>query len=376
MRGAALKIAIGDRSFDALNDELRMGTGSRWVYGAAWLSFMAMYAGALGASGVRPDLAVRNAACAVLPDALLGVAILRLPRLLRWPEVDRAAFYAAHVGLLVLFLAASLMLWSVVIGLDALVFDGAFRIRIEPRIVPWRLLMGTLVYASISGIAYAWVNAAAGREHARRAAAAEALRARAELAAMRSQLRPHFILNTLHAMVGLVRRDPATAVDAIERLGDLLRYGLNAHRDGLDEVPFREEWRFVQSYLVLETMRLGDRLRLDVRIDESSWECRVPTFALQTLVENAIRHSISRRASGGRLVIETDQAGNRLALHVRDDGPEVSWDVALSGDGLGLRLLRDRVRVLYGEQGRLTLSSEEEGGTCASLEIPWRRGEP
>jgi LytS/YehU family sensor histidine kinase len=102
----------------------------------------------------------------------------------------------------------------------------------------------------------------------------------------------------------------------------------------------------------------------------------VPTFALQTLVENAIRHSISRRASGGRLVIETDQAGNRLALHVRDDGPEVSWDVALSGDGLGLRLLRDRVRVLYGEQGRLTLSSEEEGGTCASLEIPWRRGEP
>lgn len=356
---------------ERLNDDRRMSTGSPWVYAAFWLSYLAMYAGALTASGLRVDLSLRNAVCQVLPDAILGLAILRLPRWVRWPDADRTTFYAAHVGLLLLFLAMSLVLWAGLIGLDALVFSGVF--KVEPRWVPWRGLMGALVYASLAGMAYAWDNAAVSREHARRAAKAEALRAQAELAAMRSQLNPHFILNTLHAMAGLVRRDPPLAVDAIERLGDLLRYGLRVHKEGLDEVSLRDEWEFVQSYLALERMRLGDRLRLETRIDDASLACRLPCFALQTLVENAIRHAIAHRASGGWLAIQAEEFGRTLTVRVRDDGPGVSWDHALAGDGLGLRLLRDRVGALYGEAGRLTLGAGNDGGACVTLEIPCRR---
>src|SRR5215472_15815700 len=106
-----------------------------------------------------------------------------------------------------------------------------------------------------------------------------------------------------YAQAGLVRREPAVAESALERLGDLLRYSLRIQRESIDEAPLREECAFVENYLALERLRLADRLRVSVDTPPATLECLVPTFAVQILVENAIQHAIAPRASGGLLQI-------------------------------------------------------------------------
>src|SRR3954465_2852971 len=117
------------------------------------------------------------------------------------------------------------------------------------------------------------------REQAERAARAEALRARKSLEAMRSQLNPFAFHNAFNAITGLMRRGPALAESGLEPLGDLLRYSLRIHRDGIDEVPLREECAFVDSYLALERLRLADRLLVEVDTPPATLEYLVPTFA-------------------------------------------------------------------------------------------------
>jgi signal transduction histidine kinase len=349
------------------------GRERRWVYAAAWLPCLAIYLAAFIVNGVPLGMAVRNALANLLPEAVVGAAVLRLPRRLPWPEGRRARFFAAHAGLLVAFVLVSAAGWVALVGFDELLFKGAFRVRIEVRILPWRLLTDVLIYCTLAALSYAWHNAAAGREQAARATQAEALRARAELQAMRSQLNPHFILNTIHALVGLVRREPAVAEEALERLGDLLRYGQRIQREGLDEVALREEWSFVESYLDLERLRLGERLDLSFEAATAVLDCSVPSFALQTLVENAIRHAIAPRAGGGRLAIAARQVDDRLRIEVEDDGPGTAAKPRPESQGLGLRLLRERLAALYDGQANLRLDSRAGGGVRAVLELPVRR---
>jgi signal transduction histidine kinase len=355
--------------------EPRAAAGSWWLYSAFWLSFLAINVVAFVANGIPAGEGIRIALNTVLPDALLGIAVLRLPGLVAWPEGKRPGFYATLFLILLGLLAVSTALWCLLVGLDALIHDGIFRIRVSMRAVPWRLMMSALSYGALAGISYAWHNAAAARAQAERAARAETLRARAELAAMRSQLNPHFIFNTLHALLGLVRREPAVAEEAIERLGDLLRYGLRVHREGMDQVPLREEWEFVESYLALERMRLGDRLILAVDIADSCRACTLPSFSLQTLAENSIRHAIEPRASGGRLSIRARCAEGRLRVQILDDGPGFPREAASEAKGLGLRLLRERLAVLYPGDWSLELGAAPEGGASVALEIPCGRME-
>jgi two-component system LytT family sensor kinase len=347
----------------------------RWVYAAAWLPYLTMYLAAFIANGIPPGLAVRNALAGVLPDALLGVAVLRLPRRLRWPEARRARFFAAHGGVLIAFLLASTAGWVALVGLDELLFKGSFAVHINPRILPFRMLNDALVYGTLVGLAYAWNYAAASREQAALAARAEALRARAELEAMRSQLNPHFILNTFHALVGLVRRDPAIAEESLERLGDLLRYSLRIQRLKLDEVALRDEWSFVESYLDLERLRLGDRLRLSFEASAGTLTCMVPSFAMQTLVENAIRHAVAPRAGGGHVAVSAHQAAGRLRIQVEDEGAgAAAAEPSIESHGLGLRLLQERLTALYRGAASLTLNPSAAGGVRAVLELPARQG--
>jgi len=339
------------------------------IYAAAWLPFFTIYLAAFIAGGVPLGYAARNAVANVLPDALLGLAVIRLPRRISWPHGRRARFFLSHAVLLALFLATSAAGWLALAGLDSLAFEGTFRLKVSSRIIPFRLLNDVLIYCALAGLSYAWHNAAAGREQVVRANRAEALRARAELAAMRSQLNPHFILNTLHALLGLVRREPAIAEDALERLGDLLRYGLRIHRDGIDEVALRDETGFARSYLDLEHLRLGDRLRVSFDVPEPCLDIVLPAFALQTLVENAVRHAIAPRPSGGTLAIRVVCSGGRLNVAVEDDGPGMP-DPAPPGEGLGLRLLRERLAALHGDRARVELSARPGGGTRALLDLP------
>ncbi len=349
------------------------------MYAAAWLPFLTFYLVAFIANGVPVQLAVRNAVATILPDALLGVLVLRLPRRLPWPEARRGRFFMAHLGLMLFFVLASAAVWAALVGLDSFLFNGVFAVGIQLRVLPFRALNDLLIYCTLAGLSYAWHNAAAGREQAARAARAEAMRARAEMEALRSQLNPHFILNTFHALVGLVRREPAVAEAALERLGDLLRYSLRIQREGLDEVTLREEWAFVQSYLDLERLRLGDRLRVSFDAAAATLDCFVPSFALQTLVENAMRHAIAPRAEGGHLAVSVDLVDRlvdgRLRIQVEDEGPGASAQPPAESHGVGLRLLQERLAVLYEGQASLSLNAAPGGvrGVCAVLDLPVRR---
>jgi len=345
----------------------------RWVYAAAWLPYLTMYMAAFIANGIPLGFAVRGALANVLPEVALGVAVLRLPRRLPWPEERRARFFAAHGGALAAFVLASTAGWAALEGFDELLFKGSFGVHLNPRIIPYRVLNDALIYCTLAGLGYAWNHAAASREQAALAARAEALRARAELEAMRSQLNPHFILNTFHALVGLVRRDPAIAEESLERLGDLLRYSLRIQRLKLDEVALREEWSFVESYLDLERLRLGDRLRLSLEAPPAALACMVPSFAVQTLVENAVRHAVAPRAAGGHVAVSARQAAGRLRIQVQDEGAgTAAAERSIEGHGLGLSLLRERLAALYQGAASLTLSTTQTGGVCAILDLPAR----
>jgi sensor histidine kinase YesM len=177
-------------------------------------------------------------------------------------------------------------------------------------------------------------------------------------------------MNTLHALLGLVRRDPARAETALEKLGDLLKFGQWVHQSGADFVPFSREWDFARSYLDLERIRFGERLGVALEADEAALSVAVPPFALQPLVENAILHGVAPRASGGRIEISARRLDGWLSVTVRDDGPGSSPDAIRASPRMGLRLLQERLTALYAGRARLSYESPEDGGFRVRLEVP------
>lgn len=345
------------------------------LYTIAWVPLVAVYAAMWAAEGQPPAAALRVALLTVLPFALLGLLVLGVPRRVPWRDERRSAFFAAQLGLTMAFAVACAAGVMASWALDSLLATGRFGLRVPPVIVAWQAVIGGLIYLAIAGTAYAWQNAQRVREEAARAAQSDALRARAELAVLRSQLNPHFLLNTLHAALGLVRRDPARAERAIERLGEILHYGLRMHRESLDQVTLADEWAFVRSYLEIEQLRLEDRLQLRLEADPDAMEDLVPPFVLQPLVENAILHAVSPRRNGGQVAIKARRSGDRLHLEVCDDGPGMPSSPT-AGSGLGLRLLRERLAMLYTGNASLSLQPVEGGGVRAIIDLPRGRELP
>ncbi len=340
------------------------------IYTAAWLPYLAVYVVVFLASGATQGLAVRGALANVLPEAALGALVLQAPRRLPWPEGSRGLFLARHAGLALLFSILSTAGKLALFALDRARVEGALAApRFDLRIVPWQLFVSLLVYLTLAGVTYALGNAERVRREAERAARAEALRAQAELAALRAQLNPHFLLNTLHSVLGLVARDPSAAEAALERLGDLLHYALRVHRAGLDQVELREEWDFVRSYLDLEKLRLGERLQVSLAADPDAFASVVPPFCLQPLVENAVRHGVAPRADGGRVTVEARRVGSEIRLEVRDDGPGRPGGGGDEG-GLGLRLVQERLAVLYRGKAGFGTESPADGGFRVVLSLP------
>jgi len=343
------------------------------VYAGGWAALATVYAALYSASGASLGMAVRGALAMVLPGALLGLVSLRLARWWPWaPSKGPGARWRLFAVLapVVLGLAAAATAGGLGLSaLDAWILLGAPRWPPVPIMV-WQLILSTTIQLALTGIGYAWHTGQALREARDRVARAEVLRARAELELLRSQLHPHFVLNVLHALLGLVRRDPGLAEKAVERLGELLRFGQWVQQTGSDWVPLSREWAFVQSYLELERMRLGARLHVDVEADASALEVPVPPFALQPLVENAIVHAVAPRAAGGRIEVSARRSDGRLWLAVRDDGPGASEADIAASPRTGLRLLQERLAALYAGRARVAFESPAEGGFRVRLELP------
>jgi hypothetical protein len=300
-------------------------------------------------------MAAPLAAVTVGVAALLGVGVARFCAWRPWPDRLRAGFYATHVA------AASIyaVLWIAgTTALEPLVIGNPMSLRkvISSPVLGWQLFMGLWLYGVTAGIAYAFQIQRRARESERRALAAEAHLSAARLEALKNRLHPHFLFNALHTVGALVREDPATAEAAIEKLGEVLRYSLVEPPGGV--VPFRDEWAFTQRYLEFEQLRFGDRLAVSSSIDDDCVSFGAPPFALQTLVENAVRHAVGARVGGGRIEITARASERLLTVRVRDDGDAAP---AADGTGFGLPALRARLQAIYGDEARLTLDRGERG---------------
>lgn len=194
--------------------------------------------------------------------------------------------------------------------------------------------------------------------------------ARAELDALRDQLHPHFLFNTLNAISMLVRKgEGETAVRMITGLKDLLRLALATA--GQQEVPLRQELDFLERYLCLQQIRFPDRLKIEMHISPETLEARVPSLVLQPLAENAVRHGIAPSVGGGSVEVAAAREGGELVLRVRDTGVGLAPGAESPG-GVGLRNVRARLQHLYPGEHRFRVSNRNEGGVESFLAIPFR----
>jgi hypothetical protein len=189
----------------------------------------------------------------------------------------------------------------------------------------------------------------------------------AELRALKSQVNPHFIFNSLNSLRALIDEDPARARTAVTQLANLLRYSLKSGQ--LETVPFEEELGVVNDYLALEQVRHEERLRLRLDISPDALHLPIPPMLLQTLVENAVKYGISPRPEGGEIAIVARNEGGALRIQVSNPG-EISEGVRTSSTGLGLRNAAERLRLIFGERATLRLRSDQPTMVVAEAVIP------
>jgi signal transduction histidine kinase len=334
----------------------------------AALLALAYFGAVLLATGA-PGLALRATVVAVVPGVGFAFVVLRIGRRARWFEGSGRRLALVHAPLCAGYSAAWTFTVTALVAVERWLFvEGTpFQIRLE--VLGFTLFTGVLLYGGIAGAAFGLESSARLRDERARAARAETLRARAELAALRAQLNPHFLFNTLHTVLGLVRRDPALAEEALQDLGDVLRYALDVQR-GDDRVALRDELAFVDRYLAIERVRLGDRLRVEREIEGGALDGRLPAFTVQPIVENAIRYAVACRAQGGRVRIEAriDDAAERcLRVTISDDG--AGAPPTPSGAGLGLALVRQRLEAAFGAGAEL-LAQTTDAGFVVTLRVP------
>jgi two-component sensor histidine kinase len=241
----------------------------------------------------------------------------------------------------------------------------------------WMIQWGAMMYAVAAGGFTAW--RAVQRALAQTAAAehAQTLLARTELAALRNKLNPHFLFNTLHSILALVRKDAKRAESALFMFSDMLRYILDTEREaghsGSDIVQLRDELAFTEQYLQLEALRLGERLQLDWQVSDEALSASVPALTVQPLVENSIKHAFNPHSRPGRLQVHVNVQGQRLLIRVADDGPGCTLQADGSppeGSGLGLRTVLRRLRLRYGAAAELALDSQPGAGFAVRLNLP------
>lgn len=236
------------------------------------------------------------------------------------------------------------------------------------------LPFGVAVYLCVVGIEHATRYFIDAREREVQVARLSEQLSSARFAALQAQLNPHFLFNTLNTITVLVRdNDRQGAVSIIEHLSELLRRTLSRHQ--ANEVTLGEELDLVQQYVAIEQARFSDRLRPEFRIPESLMSAAIPSFALQHLVENAIRHGIAKDTDAGLLLVTATRSAEILEINVINDG--VSIDPAAPAQpGHGIENTRERLRALYKGRASLEIAPRPEGGTIATLRVPYRELRP
>lgn len=245
------------------------------------------------------------------------------------------------------------------------------------RANPLRANFDLMLYAGITSICHAIGFFRTSKQRERQALELESRLAVARLNALRMQLNPHFLFNTLNAISTLVHTDPNAADEMIGDLSELLRVSLVTGNE--QEVSLRRELEFLQHYLAIEKRRFGARLTVEEDIPSDTLDCAVPTLILQPLVENAVKHGIEKRRAPGRIRIQSRREGDKLQLVINDRVENIAagGTVATPGEdsaghGIGLRNTRERLQELYGMNHRFEVQQEDGRGFTVEITIPIR----
>jgi two-component system, LytTR family, sensor kinase len=193
---------------------------------------------------------------------------------------------------------------------------------------------------------------------------------KARMDALTSQINPHFLFNTLNTVSSLIRFDPDMARGVVLKLSNILRRLLRKHETF---VPLREELEFIDNYLDIEVIRFGrDKLQIFKEIDEQTLETFVPSMLLQPMVENSIKHGLAPKLEGGQIHLRTRQLDGRLLIEISDNGMGIPTErlADVYGGGIGISNVHERLRLLYGDQFKMDIHSQEGQGTQIHIEIP------
>jgi signal transduction histidine kinase len=320
------------------------------LYGGGWASYGSAYI-------------VSLVFAAVIRGATLLAERLVVPRLRRragaggYPWLlDAAVYMTVSVG--ASYVAAILVDRFLVRGFlgspRAWLISGMFA-------VAFTVLVGGIIYARVFY-----------RQAVSRAVALERMQAelaRAELRALRAQVNPHFLFNTLNTIAALIGENPAAAEDVVTRLADVFRHALTA--SSREHTRLADELEFLRSWLAIERVRFGDRLRVVEDIEPGLDDVPVPGLLFQPLIENAVRYAVAPRAEGGTvsLRVRRDPSGETLTAEIADDGPGFAPGVRPSGHGVGLESVRERLR-LGGAGHAFALESTPGGGTRVRVTLP------
>ncbi|NKB88488.1 MAG: hypothetical protein GKS06_09730 [Acidobacteria bacterium] len=287
----------------------------------------------------------------------------------RWsPQRVGNARSATVIGTVALALLPLTVAYGMFI--DLTVFQG---IVMAPDEWMTRIARGSLVgipvfaviYGGIIGLTYASDFYLEYQLRQREAETLRAALAEARLQALQLQLQPHFLFNTLHTIATLMEEDVTRARRMTARLGDLLRATLEVSGESL--VPLRDEVRLARRYLDIEKARFEERLQLAWEVADHLLDQPIPTLTLQPLVENAVRHGVSKRPHGGRVVVSAHRTGADLLLKVEDDGV---GPPAAPRFGVGLSSIQERLTEQYGAAASLRLETNSHGGCTATVRLP------
>jgi sensor histidine kinase YesM len=305
--------------------------------------------------------------------ALLTPAIVWLDRRLPFSGRELGKRLAVHILTSILFTEAFFYIFTalrVLMGVaprSSLQISGMF----SAAVVGWQIWCWLIYWVILGGIqAYQYYQRYLNSEL--RLERLEHSFSEARLNALRMQLDPHFLFNALNTISSHVERDPKLTRRMIEHLGDLLRMSLESK--DRQEVPLAEELAFLEHYLEIQKIRFGEQLRVVMDVAPEVKYAAVPSMFIQPLVENAIRHGISRRASGGTIVVRAKPLGDRLEIRVIDDGVglPLGWKIE-EAEGLGLSITRQRIAGLHPHgASRFVVKNRKEGGTEVEVSLPLR----
>ena len=352
---------------------------NRWI---RWLAAILLWT-TLGVLFALPALSSRNWKVALLGSLTQWWSWGLVTPLIFWTDV-RLPLKENQLGMRILAhllasVALTILYFYVFVSVRALLGLGAWSLLADAHFLPtvfregflWSWLVYWLIFGARQTFRYYehYLSSQLRLEQMERSFS------EARLNALRMQLNPHFLFNALNTISAQVERDPRLARTMIEHLGDLLRLSLDA-RDR-QEIPLAEELAFLDHYVAIQKIRFAENLRIDIRVAPEVKYALVPCLIVQPLVENAIRHGISRRASGGTVTVTAERGPNQLEIRVADDGVGLPPGWALeTSSGTGLTVTRERIVGLHpGGAARFCVQPRTAGGTEVQISLPLRFAE-